>query len=626
MSLKLKVVLGVLCLVAIVMVTRVIMYFGSGITANVTTTTANTANIFASTDGTTPVIDRDHDGLPDASESQYNTDSSNADTDKDGYLDGEEVAAGCDPVIPAPGDCKNSQRKNLTKETSKILLGGIQTGDLASAASSSATLDSLALSTLSDFQSKISATTPHALATLTNPTPQDVTAYLNDITKALQVSLLMPKEQLKSELEGALTAVLTYKSDAPAKLQALADKFATTYDDLQAINVPAKASVYHAQLVDTIHTIDQSLRLLANPDDPLTQSLSIVKLKTALQTAADLNDKLKSALHSLAELLPGADDGGLGSATPGWLSCLLADCVPVHVKQDDPFKKARDEDKEERKLAREALEKLLGKFQDTIKQSGKDFKGNTVPTFVQDYRDFRSGAQDAGRRTAKLLIGEAAYGSQGDPGRATICAAYADAIGQAFGATAPSDEEAAALKKYRIDSPVEFKNQVQCTLPEDFDPERWANDPIYFSWPLYYKVLENDPLLTATKTAYQYQLQVNTAEQVAQDEIQSNNGYIGHRNPDTGQIDVPGSFYAGQAVLIPQAQLNWIMSAQTGGALNAGADPSSFVQVALQGGGFCGASSYPEQLFSDFLKANTGSDLCQFLQIIGAITDIIKSL
>ncbi len=48
--------------------------------------------------------DDDGDGLSNAEELVWKTDVNNPDTDSDGYLDGEEVAAGFNPTIPAPND------------------------------------------------------------------------------------------------------------------------------------------------------------------------------------------------------------------------------------------------------------------------------------------------------------------------------------------------------------------------------------------------------------------------------------------------------------------------------------------------------------------------------------------
>ncbi|MCX6730212.1 MAG: hypothetical protein NT058_01815 [Candidatus Portnoybacteria bacterium] len=48
--------------------------------------------------------DSDSDGLKDWEENLYKTDPLNSDTDDDGYLDGEEINSGHNPLIKSPGD------------------------------------------------------------------------------------------------------------------------------------------------------------------------------------------------------------------------------------------------------------------------------------------------------------------------------------------------------------------------------------------------------------------------------------------------------------------------------------------------------------------------------------------
>jgi len=50
------------------------------------------------------VKDTDNDGLQDWEENLYQTDYLNPDTDGDGYLDGEEINSGHNPLVKAPGD------------------------------------------------------------------------------------------------------------------------------------------------------------------------------------------------------------------------------------------------------------------------------------------------------------------------------------------------------------------------------------------------------------------------------------------------------------------------------------------------------------------------------------------
>ncbi len=75
------------------------------------------------------IDDLDHDGLTGWEENLHKTDPNNPDTDGDGYLDGEEVAAGYDPTKKAPNDklANNTTQTprpepgNLTQTLSYIL-------------------------------------------------------------------------------------------------------------------------------------------------------------------------------------------------------------------------------------------------------------------------------------------------------------------------------------------------------------------------------------------------------------------------------------------------------------------------------------------------------------------------
>lgn len=63
------------------------------------------------------IDDPDHDGLKDWEEKIYQTNPNKSDTDGDGYLDGEEVAAGYDPTKPAPND----QLADNSGQTSQLI-------------------------------------------------------------------------------------------------------------------------------------------------------------------------------------------------------------------------------------------------------------------------------------------------------------------------------------------------------------------------------------------------------------------------------------------------------------------------------------------------------------------------
>lgn len=70
--------------------------------------------------------DSDCDGLTNAEEKLYGTNSKSADTDKDGYSDSVEIKSGYDPLKAAPGDKIEtgksvSAQKNISKENTRTL-------------------------------------------------------------------------------------------------------------------------------------------------------------------------------------------------------------------------------------------------------------------------------------------------------------------------------------------------------------------------------------------------------------------------------------------------------------------------------------------------------------------------
>ena len=82
--------------------------------------------------------DSDNDGLKDWEELTWKTDPCIPDTDKDGYLDGEEVSAGYNPLLASPGDklpeqkvAERSLPKNLTQELAKSLAQKTVEGQIA---------------------------------------------------------------------------------------------------------------------------------------------------------------------------------------------------------------------------------------------------------------------------------------------------------------------------------------------------------------------------------------------------------------------------------------------------------------------------------------------------------------
>ena len=199
LPLKLKLILGLLIFSAVFLVYRVgsslVPDSTSAVIKSSTRQTASMGSAFSKDD-------RDHDGLSDVLESRYNPDPFLADTDEDGFLDGEEMVSGCDPLTKAPGDCLNGQ--NATKNSARLLIGGMQAG--GSLTLSDQSLDIATDSVLEAINAKF---TPPVVgttrATIVSNDAESIPLYLASMRKALSGSILMPREELSKQMSDALT-------------------------------------------------------------------------------------------------------------------------------------------------------------------------------------------------------------------------------------------------------------------------------------------------------------------------------------------------------------------------------------------------------------------------------------
>src|SRR3989338_11667940 len=123
MANKFKLFVGFLALIALFSVYSFLNSFSPS------SSVTKTANILKNSMSFEVDSDADKDGLTNRDESYWNTDFQNPDSDGDGYLDGEEVASGHDPLIPGPNDFLNN--KNLTDKLSKLTLSGLYEGSLS---------------------------------------------------------------------------------------------------------------------------------------------------------------------------------------------------------------------------------------------------------------------------------------------------------------------------------------------------------------------------------------------------------------------------------------------------------------------------------------------------------------
>ncbi len=120
MTAKIKLIFGILGLIALVSVLFFYQQFRADPRFNVTKQKAPVD--FSSSK------DQDQDGLSDAEEMIWNTDPFNPDTDGDGFKDGEEATSGHDPLKPGPDDLIDTS--NATDNLTGLALAGLVEGSL----------------------------------------------------------------------------------------------------------------------------------------------------------------------------------------------------------------------------------------------------------------------------------------------------------------------------------------------------------------------------------------------------------------------------------------------------------------------------------------------------------------
>ena len=130
MSLKLKITLGTLLLIAGFLVVRLGLFFKHSVK---TATSVNLNRQVAGVNIDDPSnIDSDSDGIPDNLEAYYRTDPFNPDTDGDGFLDGEEVVSSYNPSKKEGLNERNKQNTNATASLAQRMVVGLYAGDLVS--------------------------------------------------------------------------------------------------------------------------------------------------------------------------------------------------------------------------------------------------------------------------------------------------------------------------------------------------------------------------------------------------------------------------------------------------------------------------------------------------------------
>lgn len=253
-------------------------------------------------------LDSDNDGLTDDQECKWGTDPFNPDTDGDGYNDGAEVANGFDPT--KRGDGKGSDalpekraelsdaalRPNPNSANYTEGLAGIILGNapLSQVGNVTVTADKLRQTlAAAKLDLTLPTTSPTELNMLQTNTREDIVAYLAKVD-ALRPNELLDANNISDSLLGAFTG----NTQGIIAVRANLTRYVGT---LLAIPVPASATQHMSLLVSTTRFLNDRLLTIQQfgKTDPAKAYIAARELQEGLPPNITQIQNLRTALLAL---------------------------------------------------------------------------------------------------------------------------------------------------------------------------------------------------------------------------------------------------------------------------------------------------------------------------------------
>lgn len=284
MTNKIKVFVGFLALVALF---SVLTFFNSFGNSSSTFPKPLTGSILEAVDQ-----DVDNDGLTNREESYWNTDPNNSDTDGDGYLDGEEVVSGHDPLIPAPNDLIDND--NFTKKLSGLVLAGIYEGSLKKESQKyDESINNLALTTLDDaFKALEFDMSDVRLRIISvNRTNQEI--YIQEFSKIFEDFVKIYLGQMNDLGKDLDTLGNTGFDDKAVgnSFQTSTEKYKRVLEKLAEINVPKNWKSNHLGLIKFIGDLVQANQaVIAGKNDPIKATVALNQIVSLWDILPDVID------------------------------------------------------------------------------------------------------------------------------------------------------------------------------------------------------------------------------------------------------------------------------------------------------------------------------------------------
>lgn len=240
--------------------------------------------------------DTDKDGLTNREESYWNTDFQNPDTDGDGFLDGEEVASGHDPLKPGPDDFlptgSGPENINVTDKISTLLVSGFYAGDL-----NESTDSDIYNEAMGDIRTELLISGAQALDPSNIPLGQ--VKFSSDSKKAQEEYLTVIGSIIRVNLWGELvneprivaekfsdfdTEDLQSASSRRQYFNSKADYYKSVINKVNALAVPPSWFDIHQQLLSDLQTLAVNHQALGQmTEDPLKGLLAMNNLVSVYQ-------------------------------------------------------------------------------------------------------------------------------------------------------------------------------------------------------------------------------------------------------------------------------------------------------------------------------------------------------
>lgn len=297
MPTKLKIILGILLIVAAFLVIRV----GSSFYRS-----AKTAALISQT-VTTPAPeenfltkDSDGDGLPDRDEIIYATDPYNKDTDGDGYRDGEEVMSGHDPLDSSGNDeiegslaFGNANSLNITQRAAGLALATIigDDGQIDKSRISDENLDNVTQTTLQEaaLSFSVSKISDSDIKIMEDDSPETIKKYINSIGPIIEENIISP-----NTVGHGITSITAtgLSKDYP-------EFYRKAYESLKIIEVPPSWKELHKSgLILLLKLSDAFDALTVIDKDPVRAAYAIVMAQDSFLQLGTLLGQVASLAKS----------------------------------------------------------------------------------------------------------------------------------------------------------------------------------------------------------------------------------------------------------------------------------------------------------------------------------------